>query len=461
MGLSDGEIPFDIARPDHDAKIQAARALHTQHIDDALQAWENDDLNDAESKIYAENQRIVYTEKLSCIYIVVATDLSGNTGDSVTVGRDNLQGAYMAQKEYNDSGATPKVCLLIANVGSDPSYAEKYVVPQIVRASQYWPIKAVMGWPNIDAAPNAVSILEQAHIPIVSPDEYNDLNLLGGQGIPSNLFHVIPSSETEGAKAAVYAEQVLQTKAIAVFVDQSSPTSQGLVRGFKKQLLQDGAQGLVVDQEVYQGCNTDSCQPVNFQVLVGTALQAHPDLIYFAGNAREGNNFLTALNNALETEQSSVKPRVLGGDKLYQLVGYSALERGNFRDFDFTAFAYPDEPSVGELTKGYAKNFNNGEEQSARAYGYSRPDNDAILSYDAMSPLIQGLSSVAPTGKPNFTAQDLLDALGSVSFSMFGTEHKRTVRFDNKHQPTDGTIVVLSVDDDGYIHINQNVGELK
>jgi hypothetical protein len=32
-----------------------------------------------------------------------------------------------------------------------------------------------------------------------------------------------------------------------------------------------------------------------------------------------------------------------------------------------------------------------------RVYGYSRPDNDAILSYDAMIPLMQGLQYIAST----------------------------------------------------------------
>jgi ABC-type branched-subunit amino acid transport system substrate-binding protein len=459
VGLSDGQIPFDIARPDHDVKIQAAQALRTNHIDDALQAWSHADPNDAESKIYAENQRILYTENLSCIYFVVATDLSGNTGDSVTVGRDNLQGAYLAQKKHNDNQANPKVCLLIANVGSDPIYAEKYVAPQIVSASPYWLIKAVMGWPKIDSSPHAVSVLEQAHIPIVSPNEYNDPSLLGDRGIPSNLFHVIPSSETEGAKAAMYAEQVLHPKTIAVFLDQSSPTSEGLVRGLQKQLLQNGTRSLVVDE--YPGCNTDSCQPVNFQPLLQTALQARPDLIYFAGNAQDGNNFLATLNQALENDKSSVKPRVLGSDKLYQLVGYSALDRANFHDFDFTAFAYPDEPSVTDMKKDYALLFDQGDANPpVRAYGYSRPDNDAILSYDAMTSLMQGLLYIAAAGKQVFTAQDLLDALGSVSFQMLGTDKERTVRFDNKHQPTDGKVVVLRVDENGYIQINPDMGEL-
>ena len=60
------------------------------------------------------------------VTFVVATMLSDKTLRGV--GRDDLQGAYVAQKEYNDNGLLPggvKVRLLIANSGSQTQYADQ------------------------------------------------------------------------------------------------------------------------------------------------------------------------------------------------------------------------------------------------------------------------------------------------------------------------------------------------
>src|SRR5262249_52383507 len=81
------------------------------------------DSSDAEAHIYLEDQRVVSSGS-PYITLVVGTMLSGSA-HLVGVGRDNLQGAYVAQKEYNDGSKLPngvKVRLLIANTGSKLQY---------------------------------------------------------------------------------------------------------------------------------------------------------------------------------------------------------------------------------------------------------------------------------------------------------------------------------------------------
>src|SRR6266852_5558572 len=96
IGISDGTVAFDTNRPGGALKQQAAQKLAQHDTSSAVSLWSeavSNDTNDAESLIYLEDQRVLasgdpYTT------IVVATMLSGDSG-TVSVGRDDLQGAYV------------------------------------------------------------------------------------------------------------------------------------------------------------------------------------------------------------------------------------------------------------------------------------------------------------------------------------------------------------------------------
>src|SRR5207248_8375051 len=109
----------------------------------------------------------------------------------VSVGRGDLQGAYVAQKEYNDAfklpGAT-QVRLLIANTGDTAAYA-KTVAQQIVRQAQTdKTIVGVMGWAYSSRTQQAVNVLAAAHIPMVSQTATSVLLT----GISPYFFRVAP-----------------------------------------------------------------------------------------------------------------------------------------------------------------------------------------------------------------------------------------------------------------------------
>lgn len=448
VGLSDGLVPFDISRPDHDLKVQASRAFSQHHIAQAMTLWQQahqEDPNDAEVMIYLENQQ-VQAAGGHCIFLVVATNLSGDAGDAVTVGRDDLQGAYVVQKEHNDGPNPLKICLLVANVGSDPSYVDNVVVGQIARAGTAFSIKGVMGWPGLSLSPHAVSVLNNINIPIVSPDNYNTSDKA------SNLFHVVPSNNVEGMKDALYAENVLKATRILLLYDLSDPYSSGLRDGFKAQLMQDGKSGVLVGEVQYAaGCinkTTQRCQqtPPLASLLASHASSA-PDVIYFAGGAADGEQLLAGLTTA----NMPTTVRILGGDELYQLIAYPGFDRPNFQYLDFTAFAYPDQVSVGPMKQHYAQDFDQGDNQQSpvRSYGYSRPDSAAILAADAMSALIDGIIS-AWAQHPQFTVSDVQNVLRKVQVA----GASRTIAFTEDLEPVDATMVVLRVNAQGYI---QNV----
>src|SRR6266568_4682545 len=98
IGISDSTFAFDTGRPSGDLKQQAALKLKAGDSNGAVALWNqavSKDTNDAESLIYLENQRVI-ASKNPYITIVVGTMLTGDNA-TINIGRDDLQGAYVAQ----------------------------------------------------------------------------------------------------------------------------------------------------------------------------------------------------------------------------------------------------------------------------------------------------------------------------------------------------------------------------
>ena len=121
IGLSDGTFAFDTDRADGATKQQGATKLRGGDVGTALSLWHEAlarDTNDAEALIYLEDQRVISSNSPYVTLVVGTMD----TGTYVSLGRDDLQGAYVAQKEYNDQQKLPgkyQVRLLIASTGND------------------------------------------------------------------------------------------------------------------------------------------------------------------------------------------------------------------------------------------------------------------------------------------------------------------------------------------------------
>src|SRR5262249_45078739 len=149
-----------------------------------------------------------------------------------------------------------------------------------------------------------------------------------------------------------------------------------LADDFSKQFVADGNQ--IVDTENYT-VGDKAGLPAHLQ----NALNANPDLIYFAGYADDLAVLLVNLPASLPNLQ------VLGGDALYELGGYPPSARSGFSRLHFTAFAYPDEWSIlgmgsQPFFSDYATDFNPaGADHSTSPYGFTRADNHTILAYDA------------------------------------------------------------------------------
>jgi ABC-type branched-subunit amino acid transport system substrate-binding protein len=457
IGISDGRFSFDTSRPDANLKCQGSQKLGESDNGGAESFWtqaiqrfqtgsnQGEESNDAEALIYREDQYVLNScRHPSCAYItfIIGTILSG---DYVSVGRDTLQGVYVAQEEYNRSHNSIKVRLLIANyssMGRTNSQVGQQIANllagQIVKAAvlgKYQSIIGVMGLPYISE--NAIQILKEKNIPIVLPTGSSESQT----NRATNVFSVAASTEREGKVGALYVERKLNKKNVAVFVDRDNPYSRSLASAFESQFTMDGNSDTIVVEETYTVGDTESIKK-NLQDIQSNHYQI--DLIYFAGDARDANAMLE--NLPLFTNLPA-NLRVMGGDELYELGGYTD---GNYRRLDFTVFAFADEwvdlaqpqhPFSSEyrlLFAGWPPD---------RVYGYSRPDNDTILSFDSMLTLLLAYERVSQN-QPS-----LLNALQSINDMNPVQGFSGRISFGPNGNPINKAVVVLHVDKNGFTQL--------
>ncbi len=452
IGISDGSVAFDVARPDGDLKQQAAQRLRQGDISGAVALWQSAldvDSNDAEALIYLEDQRVLASGN-PYITLIVATILTGNDSGAVGTGRDNLQGAYIAQKEYNSGyklGSGVLVRLLIANSGSSSLFATT-IAQQIVQAAKAdKTIVGVMGWPYSSRVLSALPILSQAQLPMVSPSASSDQ--LSGKS--AYFFRVCPSDQRQGAVGADYAYQHLRARRVALFLDPLDPYSQSLAAAFSQRYTAEG--GTIVVEERYR-----VGKPANLPTLLEDALAHSPDLLYFSGYASDVATLLTNL----PTTGPLARLQIMGGDALYQLQGYPSSARAGFLRLHFTAFAYPDEWSYLALSQPafftvYPQTFNANSRHVG--YGYTRPDNDAILSYDATLVLLEASRHIlGGNGKTTMSGAELRQALAGLNGPQAVQGISGVISLGPDGNPDNKAVVVLMVDNVGHIKIESVQG---
>lgn len=444
IGVSDGSYAFDTNRADGSLKQQAAAKFLSGDTAGAaalLNQAVGQDSSDAEALIYQENLKVANFPHITA---VVGTMPSGDSS-ILGVGRDDLQGAYVAQQEFNSSGANVKLRLLIASTGNSTSNVTT-VAQQIVKLAQTdKTFVGVMGWPYSALAYTAVSIFTKAQIPMVSETASSDQL----SGASPYFFHVAPANKAQASAGAQYAINTLQAKNVAVFADNSNIYSQSLASDFANQYQTPGGSTFTVN---YTVGNANSVQSA-----VQQALQKNPDLIYFAGYASDVSTLLTALGQ----DNAPANLSVLGGDALYELSGYQPSSRANFSRLHFTAFSYPDEWDIQGLTSQkpaffneYGNDFDPNHQHQGSPYGFTRPDSDVMLSYDATEALIKASASALGNGTTT-TPVAVNTALSKTAFQGVSG----WITFDQNGDPVNKAVVILKVDPQGHIQMEQVVNK--
>ena len=458
IGLSDGSYAFDTQRPDGVTKQQGATKLLAGDVGSALSLWHEAvtrDTNDPEALIYLENQRVISSGNPYVTLVVGTMD----TGTYVNLGRDDLQGAYVVQREYNDGQKLSGkflVRLLVASTGNDSAYAD-VVAKQIVRAAKSDPsIVGVMGWPYSSRTLNVVQTLTEAHIPIVSQMASSVLLT----GVSPYFFRIVPPDSTQAATGAVFTENILHARAAALFIDSSDAYSVSIGNAFKQKFQSDGNQ-VVVTEHYTVG------KPTTVVTALQDALLHNPDVIYFAGLATDANTVLAHL----PTEGQFATIKVVGGDGLYSIGSYSkdAVVQRNFHRLCFSAFAYADTWGyLGAKTQpaffsDYPALFDPYQQHGKGAYGYSRADGDVILSYDATAVLLDAYQKVLATKASitvatNVTSSELRDALASITDTDAVQGVTGRIAFGTNGDPVNKAVVMLAVSRRGLVQLQSVQG---
>ncbi len=433
IGISDGSASFDTNRADGSLMKEAASDFVANDISGAQTLWRSAsslDSSDAEPLIYLENQRIK-TAGSPYITFVVGTILTGAAAD-VQAGRDSLQGAYLAQKEFNTKNAGGiQVRLLIANAGAVDNNVTA-VARQIVQAVQKDPtIVGVMGWPYSGLSQDAVAILSPAKIPMVSSTASG--NAL--TGISPYFFRVAPPDKSQSGVGALYAQQTLNAKNVAVFIDPADAYSQSLGSSFAQQ---------------FKGSTFTVNYTRNSASSIATALQQAlankpaPDLIYFAGYSDDVSVLLKDL-------PSSNTLQIMGGDALYSQGGYPAGTPGLTR-LHFTAFAYPDEWSLlGYASKkpafftDYPATYGQGKNLTGGPYGYTRAGYNVFLSFDATLALVDAAKNGLGSQTTGLTPDTLRVALSNITGANAIQGVSGQISFGPDGNPIDKVVLTMHI----------------
>jgi len=447
IGISDGTFAFDTGngRQDGALKQQAAQKLAAGDATSAVSLWHeavSQDTNDAESLIYIENQRVVATGN-PYITIVVGTMLTGNSA-TASVGRDDLQGAYVAQKSFNDGSQLHNnvlVKLLIANSGSTAADT-KQVAQQIVKLAQVdKTFVGVMGWPFSGYASIAIGVLSPAHIPMISQTASSDALT----GASSYFYRVAPPNQRQGVEGAKYAEQTLHASKAVLFSDPANPYTQSLADAFRAQFTADGKQ--IVATETYTVGKT-----TNFPQLIADAEKYNPDLIYFAGYANDANELL----KDLPTSGPLATTPVLGGDALYETGGYQNSLHAAASRLNFTSFAYPDEWQIlcnqGQTFActpppffAHYKAYYDPNNQHSGAYSFQRADGDTILSYDATFAMLTAVNNALTGTKTTITTSEMLQGIKAIHGKNAIQGVSGQIDFGSDGNPINKALVILKV----------------
>ncbi|HWS83902.1 MAG TPA: ABC transporter substrate-binding protein [Ktedonobacteraceae bacterium] len=449
IGISDGSFAFDTTLTDGSLKSQAAQAYRQNNIDQAkslLNQAIGMNSNDAEALIYQEDLKVVNSGK-PYVTIVVAIMLSG---DNIGVGREDLQGTYVAQKEFNDGSKLTggvQVRLLIANIGSKTDYVSN-VTSQIVQlARNDTTFVGVMGLPMSRYSVAGIDALSSAHIPLVSQ---SSMDMLAKKPY---FFRVVPSDTQQGEVGARYAINTLHAKNVVLFDDQHDAYSQDLAQDFLQEFRNDGGQ-LAIEERYTVG------HPESLPSELQDALNKNPDLIYFSGYPTDAS---TLLSNPLPSDLP-----VLGGSALYELEGYSKTAHASgFSHLHFTSSAYPDEWNIlgyGNQKPAFFSEYpayfdpNNLHQNDPHPYGFTRADNDVITSYDTILAMLSGCEMVLRSGKPSITPDDLNLELKQLNGTNAIQGVSGQIAFGPKNgNPINKAIIMLHVDSQGYIQMDPRI----
>src|SRR5215472_10787706 len=414
IGVSDGRLVFDTytGRNDADLKKQAAQAMQHNDLSSAvnfLTRAVSADPTDGEAQIYNEDLHILQS---GVPYVTIVLGLAvDSTVFDFLLGRTEMQGAFLAQREINSGGLLPHglhLRLLIDNSGAnaaDVATAAQFIANRVAKAGNPDHIIAVVGWPFSSQSINARDIIASVHLPLVS-ETASSVRLSGSSPY---FFRVNPPDNLQGNTLGKFAAQQLQAKNILVMRDRTDPYSVSLADAFTSSVKALNANAINKSADSFTEGTTTVTQ---YEKIIHDAKTLNVDTIYLEGLDVDAVRLAHAVGEdlrALPGNAFLTKLRILCGDAvdtnllLGQGSGPDATIAskfpGDMRRLTFTAFGHPDEWTF----LGYPKNqqpmfFANWvsiyQNSTVAEDNAPPPGNDAILTHDAVKVIAKAATYV-------------------------------------------------------------------
>ena len=430
------------------AKVSASKAMANGDTQGALSDYHTAlNLNpaDAESAIYIEDQAVLAIDPHP-YRIALGGSFSPapkNAGDNVSVGRQNMQGAYTALKMINDAGGIHGH-LLYLELANDASSTEGAQGAAQAVAKSADDILALIGFAFSSRTRAALPYIAQHGIPQLSPSASNPL-LTGSP----YFFRICPSDTQQGKDGADYLlKTVLAGQAhpvIAVLGDPSDAYAGGLQSIVYNELASQGARPARVSYTIGQA---------NLLAQARQVRALHASGVYFAGYAREA----LLLSQAMDAVGVPGSVPIMSDDGFYDPQTFITLGNVKKGRFHFTSFFFPDEYNllpegpdrqrILAMEQAYAQNFRN-LSIAAGGYGTTRVSADTALTFDAVQTLAYAIGALPANGVTRAGLQRALSGIGLNTPAYAGvTGH---IRYAAAGQPATGdpidkAIVVLHLD---------------
>ena len=401
-------------------------------------------LDAVSDKIKKENDRVKKeNEEEGTPYISVAymtaltlTEEDSNPPESI---RNELEGAYKAQRRHNDGDlkTTPRIRLLIANTGSDSAHW-KHTVNELTKLRDSSDrLVAVTGLgpshPNNIDAIKALSKRKLATVASTMTD--SDLGRI------ENFARVPPTNDDQARAAARYLDDKDYSSA-ALVEDKAkrNPYASSLGPAFSKAFKANGGD---IDDDLELSFDSSSANRMHseMRLMPSQLCQKKHQAIYFAGRGKHLKDFLDALSNRENCTDRDFT--VISGDDSSNLTA-DELRKASETGIEvlYTGIAHPDmwEADPKAVSKRADKLFKSTDD-----------DGQAIVAHDSVITVSQALAMLADTD-----GKETGESVGGMFYKM--QQHavpgaSGWISFEENGNPRDKAIPILRLASSGRAHL--------
>ncbi|GAA1123639.1 ABC transporter substrate-binding protein [Streptomyces javensis] len=395
-----------------------------------------DHLGPVEKKIKAENELV---EKHGDKYVSVAymtsftlTEDDSNSEESV---RHELEGAYLAQYRHNrgDLSSSPKIKLLVANMGSSAAHWEHTVDELIDRKTSDDKLVAVTGLgPSDTQNLDALRRLSDNGLALVA-STMTATNIEGIKG----LVRVSPTNVDEAYAASAYLKKEKVRRAVVVQDDaRENYYAKTLGDAFTKVFQDIEGHQLVADRMTYDSSVRGAWEN-ELRYMPGQLCDQKPEAVFFAGRGKHLTRFLDAIANRPCQDREFM---VITGDDTTNLTADDLAHAAESKvRVLYTGLAHPDmwKEDPDAVSRPSAQHFQPGGLLAKWFPDDQHQDGQAIMAHDAVLTAAQGIQmaslgevtgeSVARMFHQMNSRQQVPGASGFISFQNNGNPRNKAI----------------------------------